>query len=250
MSFSTNAAIWDALAHTDPLWAVLTDPSRKGGRWTIEEFMATGESQVATVLERATQCVKVDFSGIALDFGCGPGRLTHALARRVAHCVGCDVSPRMIELASQMAPANCRFAVNSEPPLSMFPDKHFSLIYSDIVLQHIPEPCSLEYIRDFVRLLAPGGVAIFQVQLGIAGLPLLQKARHRLPIRLGLRPRQTQMGVYYLSRHAVIAAVRPASIVDEVFTGASSPDYNGAIRYQEEPPRKVYLSTQFTILKD
>jgi hypothetical protein len=48
----------------------------------------------------------------------------------------------------------------------------------------------------------------------------------------------------------VIAAVRPASIVDEVFTGATNPDYNGAIRYQKEPPRKAYLSTQFTILKD
>jgi hypothetical protein len=37
----------DRLAETDPLWAVFTDPTRKGGRWTREDFLATGEEELA-----------------------------------------------------------------------------------------------------------------------------------------------------------------------------------------------------------
>ncbi|HKS44161.1 MAG TPA: class I SAM-dependent methyltransferase [Amycolatopsis sp.] len=40
-------------------------------------------------------------AGSTLDIGCGPGRLTAALARRGALCVGIDVSPTAIELTRQ-----------------------------------------------------------------------------------------------------------------------------------------------------
>ena len=37
---------WEELAELDPLWAVLSEPDRKGGRWDLDAFLATGEVEV------------------------------------------------------------------------------------------------------------------------------------------------------------------------------------------------------------
>jgi hypothetical protein len=44
---------WDRLGRSDPLWAVLTETSRRGGGWTPEEFFATGERDIALAMARA-----------------------------------------------------------------------------------------------------------------------------------------------------------------------------------------------------
>ena len=44
MSLERHRQDWEHLAETDPLWAVLTHPGRKGGRWDVDEFFATGEA--------------------------------------------------------------------------------------------------------------------------------------------------------------------------------------------------------------
>ncbi len=106
-----------------------------------------------------------------LDFGCGPGRLTQALATRFDEVTGVDVAPAMIERARSYAGASgsrCRFEVNARPDLSMFADRTFDLVYSNLVLQHIPPELSRGYIAEFVRVLKPGGIAVFQVPSGTA----------------------------------------------------------------------------------
>ena len=37
---------WNKLGEKDPLWAILTRPNKKGGRWTIEEFMQPGVEEI------------------------------------------------------------------------------------------------------------------------------------------------------------------------------------------------------------
>ena len=41
---------WNAFGEQDPLWAILTVPDRRGGRWDLEEFLATGRHEVEEVL--------------------------------------------------------------------------------------------------------------------------------------------------------------------------------------------------------
>ncbi len=41
---------WEQLAQIDPLWAVLSEPDKKGRRWVAEEFLASGEAEVANLL--------------------------------------------------------------------------------------------------------------------------------------------------------------------------------------------------------
>ena len=61
-------------------------------------------------------------------------------------------------------------------------DGSVDLVFSYIVLQHIPDPkISLGYIREFGRVLRPGGSAYFQVNT----LPSRLRGRLRLRSRLG-----------------------------------------------------------------
>jgi hypothetical protein len=41
---------WESLAERDALFAILTDQSRVGGKWKVAEFMATGETEIDTVM--------------------------------------------------------------------------------------------------------------------------------------------------------------------------------------------------------
>jgi 2-polyprenyl-3-methyl-5-hydroxy-6-metoxy-1,4-benzoquinol methylase len=92
---------WDELAKNDPFWAILTFPHAKGNRWNIEQFFATGVTEVTELFEYL-QSSGFSFSkGRALDFGCGVGRLTQALALHFEEVVGVDISPTFVELASQ-----------------------------------------------------------------------------------------------------------------------------------------------------
>lgn len=52
------------------------------------------------------------------------------------------------------------------PDLARFPDGTFTFIYSTLVLQHMEPQFSKGYIREFVRVLAPGGVLAFQLPAG------------------------------------------------------------------------------------
>ena len=78
---------WENLGSHDPYWAVLSDPTKKGGRWDKVEFFASGRREIEQVLSNLTRlCVPLG-SSLALDFGCGVGRLSRALSQHlvVAH---------------------------------------------------------------------------------------------------------------------------------------------------------------------
>jgi SAM-dependent methyltransferase len=170
---------WDDLASLDPLWSILSVPTRKFSRWDLDEFFATGVREVSQLLVDAMAIGYPAKGTRVLDFGCGVGRVTRALAPQFDECYGVDVSGRMISLARQFNSnvANCRFFVNTSSRLELFPNDHFDLVYSNIVLQHIPRKRDIEsYIEEFVRVLAPCGLLVFQ-------LPNHIPLRHRIQLR-------------------------------------------------------------------
>jgi SAM-dependent methyltransferase len=180
---------WDELAETDAFWAVLTDPGRKGGRWTVEEFLAAGETEIATVLERAAALGRPARFGSALDFGCGAGRLTRALSLRFDEAVGVDVSAEMVRRAGALNAdrANARFVVNGTPDLALFVAGSFDLVYSNIVLQHLPTSSLAElFARELIRVTAADGIAIFQAPDAIPLRYRLQPLRRGYAVLRGL----------------------------------------------------------------
>lgn len=165
MSLEEIARSWDAFGREDPLWAILTLPGKRNRRWDPEEFFRTGVEEVGRVLSLLGSLGQPASRRRALDFGCGVGRLTQALAASFDEVDGVDVAPSMVDLARRFnrRGARCRFHLNAEPHLRLFADGAFDLVYSSYVLQHVPPPLARGYVGEFVRLLAPGGLALFQL---------------------------------------------------------------------------------------
>ena len=130
---------WERLARRDPYFAVLTDVNKRFGRHDVAAFYQTGVEEIAAILQRA------DERGIpvprrrALDFGCGVGRLTLALADTFDRCDGVDISAAMLAVARKHCrhPDRCVFHRNVAEDLSLFADATFSFAYSTLVLQHM-----------------------------------------------------------------------------------------------------------------
>ena len=159
---------WDRLGREDPLWAIVSVPDKRGGGWNPSEFFRTGEERVAEVLEVVRSRGISIRPGTALDFGCGVGRLTQALAEEFEHVVGVDVSPAMVDGARRynLQGDRVRYLLNASPDLRQFESGAFSFVLADIVLQHIPPRLTLGYVAEFVRVLGPAGVAAFQLPSG------------------------------------------------------------------------------------
>jgi SAM-dependent methyltransferase len=163
-------ATWTALGEDDPLWAILSRPDKRGGQWNAEEFFAAGEAEITGLEQYCAHFALPRERRLALDFGCGVGRLTRALATRYAEVVGVDISSSMIEQARQLHAnlANVRFVENVQPRLDFLADASVDLVYSVITLHHIPAALQRGYVREFLRVLAPGGMAVFQIASGYA----------------------------------------------------------------------------------
>jgi trans-aconitate methyltransferase len=174
MHNSLHTRDWEEMAKVDPLWAILSNPAKRFKKWDLNEFLRTGEEEIRSLMETARQLGLPVRQSRAIDFGCGVGRLTRALRAYFTDCHGVDISSSMLEMARRLIP-ECDFREDSN--LSSFPAGHADLIYSNLVLQHQPDSAQAgRLIADMVRVLAPGGLLVFQMPLH---LPL----RNRLQLR-------------------------------------------------------------------
>lgn len=247
---------WDSLAERDALWAILTDSSKAGGKWDVAEFMATGDAEIKTVMSHLAGLGCMPNNDAALDFGCGVGRLTQALARHFASCVGVDISRQMIQQAESLNRyAHCRYVANSDAKLP-FPDASFSFVYSNIVLQHVPRRLAKDYLREFVRVLAPGGVVVFGVQDSFAAPDLssllirvrqILRIRSRLKEAFGLGSGDMQM--HCLPESVIRRVLSSARIVDIQITNTAAKDFNGKLVYLREAPTSGYIGKQYCVVK-
>jgi ubiquinone/menaquinone biosynthesis C-methylase UbiE len=247
---------WQALGADDPLWAILSDPRAKGGRWSVDEFLRTGHveiNRVFTWLER--KGVREIGTSRALDFGCGAGRLTQALAKRFGQCTGVDIASSMLAAARTLAPPeNCEFVLNERNDLSQFANESFDFIYSSIVLQHIPFPYSVDYIREFCRTLRPGGVLVFQIAIDkqVSLNQKLIELKQRIASKVALRTRVRRLLGHPVPRPAAqiemhvvpVATIEQrlreggVSLAASGFTNSCDTSFNGNLEISDD--RKYY----------
>jgi ubiquinone/menaquinone biosynthesis C-methylase UbiE len=156
---------WNHLAGADPFWAVLTDGDKRGGGWDAAEFYATGVAEVEADLKRLRDRGFPPAGSHALDFGCGAGLLTQALAAHFGSVTGVDVSERMLAVATahNAFPDRVRYVHNTARGLRFLNDASVDFIYSRITLQHMKPELMRRYVAEFARILAPAGVMFFQI---------------------------------------------------------------------------------------
>lgn len=155
---------WEALGASDPYWAVLTHADKKGGKWDKEQFFATGVVEIAGVEDKLASFGIAPGRALALDYGCGVGRLTRALGERFTRVIGVDISQSMLDEArvANAAFPQLEFRRGNGADLAGVADASVDFIYSNIVLQHSPPENQRSLIREFCRVVAPGGAIVFQ----------------------------------------------------------------------------------------
>jgi ubiquinone/menaquinone biosynthesis C-methylase UbiE len=189
MDFDQLQKSWAEWGRKDPLFAVLSEREKKHHRWNEDEFFKTGCSEIEHVMEYVDALPHPPPRTRALDFGCGVGRLTQPLCSYFEECHGVDVAPTMLSLAQKynQRPEQCHFHLNQRSDLRLFPDRHFSFIYSHLVLQHMRPEFAEEYVREFVRLLSLGGIALFQIPSHLTLPPPSLGTRGIRSIKEGIR---------------------------------------------------------------
>lgn len=153
---------WQRWGETEPYFGVLAaDRFRRSSfARNRQEFWHLGEVQVEERLRAAEQHFGLRPSGRALDFGCGVGRLSLALARRFDQVTALDIAPAMLAEAERNAREaglrNLRFALSDDALLAA--EGRFDFVMSCIVFQHIPVPRGMKILRALLDRVAQGGI--------------------------------------------------------------------------------------------
>jgi ubiquinone/menaquinone biosynthesis C-methylase UbiE len=227
---------WDLFGARDPLWAILTHPERKDRRWDIGEFFETGIGEINGVLNYVDALAPGYGKRRALDFGCGVGRLSQALAEHFEEVYGVDISSAMIQHARghNRHGDRCHYLVNEVDDLRIFPDEHFDFIYSNITLQHMPSRYSRRYIAEFLRVLAPAGALLFQLpgQARTSGSTFAGRSLRKFYYRFLwdiLHPQTPYMGMYGIPKEELISWIRRhgGQVIDVVPDPAAEPEWEG-----------------------
>ena len=220
---------WNEFGRRNPFGAIVTLTHDEGElpEWDRDDFFETGVREIDAIVDYV-KTLPVDLSWRrGLDFGCGVGRLTQALGRHFDEVAGVDIAPSMVDLAREYNALGdrCTYHVNDHPDLRLFEDDAFDFIYSTIVLQHIAPEYSREYIREFVRVLAPGGVAVFDVP------------SHRVPPAQPLRSAACRARIALVDPLPSFAAgvsetlrVRVCNASPDTWSGARVPQAAGQLR--------------------
>lgn len=233
MTLDRLKSTWENLGRVDPLWAVLTDPDRRHGGWDVAEFLDTGARPVQDVLAMLAEA-QLSFGDRVLDFGCGAGRLSNALAEHVREVVGVDIAASMIDQAHRINrhPERVRF-VHYDGARLPFPDESFDGVLSLISIQHSPPAVQVASLVELQRVVRPGGVLAVQIPSRPSrpvNLPTeAMRARIELidpPARLGVgQPGGVRAAVTNVSEH-VWPAGRLIRLGNHWYAGAEPARWN------------------------
>lgn len=159
---------WTRLGQERPHWSVLSSDAFMPDRIAANEghFFASGVldvRQLQAVLAR--NGFRPDAFQRVFEFGCGVGRVTPHLAASFAQVTACDVSESHMALAREAVRRaglrNVGYSLADSALFGMV--EPFDLWFSRIVLQHNSPPVMALILRRALALLAPGGVAVFQL---------------------------------------------------------------------------------------
>jgi SAM-dependent methyltransferase len=167
---------WTHLGKASPHYSVLTGTQflpQKMSEESVEVFYASGVDEAETI---AAMLERFAFSRreekICVEYGCGLGRVTLALAKMFNVVHGYDISPTHLALAENRAretrATNVKFHLCSAE-LIVEDLEPCDFFYSRLVFQHNPPPLMRALIDSALKSLRVGGMGIFQVPTYMIG---------------------------------------------------------------------------------
>jgi len=166
--------------------------NEKGNSLTLEEFVATGDSEVPAYLtvfglrrpDNEQQCL--------VEIGCGIGRMTCAFTREFGTVVACDLDAGFLQRCHETV---ARFGKVDRLRTSHVADGHTlelppnsaDIAFSYITLQHCDPDDALELTSEAVRITRPGGKIVLNYRarsgMDVVLLPLgsLTRGLFRIP---------------------------------------------------------------------
>jgi trans-aconitate methyltransferase len=173
---------WRRWGELDPYYGVLAEQKYRANELETNRaaFFESGQRYVAELLRNLGRLHPDAPRRVAVDFGCGVGRLLIPLSQHFESVAGIDISPGMLSEAKRNCAAlhNVRFL-----DLESVPDG-LSLVHSFIVFQHMPVKEGLRIMKLLFSRLASGGIAALHFTVGRQ--PSLHKrfvylGKHRIP---------------------------------------------------------------------
>lgn len=126
-------------------------------------FVESGLRDLVHLLEAASDAgVTCPAAPAVLDFGCGAGRLLRHVRPWAGRAAAVDRHPQALAWIGTHLPAVDTDLTGGDPPLR-WPDASFDLVIANSVFTHIPLARQPAWVREFSRVLRPGGTALVTV---------------------------------------------------------------------------------------
>jgi SAM-dependent methyltransferase len=152
---------WDACAHGQwrrGIWAEASDSE--------EFFRASGKRDFNIYVGNFLSAMGIDPSKqVALEIGCGAGRVSEFMARDFRGLLALDISREMLKIGRTRVPAdNVLWLCNDGLSLNAIGNDSVDFIFSFGVFQQIPDEATISgYVSEAARILKPRGWFVFQV---------------------------------------------------------------------------------------
>lgn len=194
--FQLHKVTWEKHGQENPWYSMLTKDELKGEDLSDNlksEFYKSGVGDIVKIYKKIAEKNGSKLGGsLALDFGCGLGRLAFALAPLFEHVACVDLSLPHLRIAEREAGvrgfANVQILQRELNLVNGDIQKGtFSFVGTLITLQHMVPTLQQRYIAQFCQLLQPGGFMIFQVLTYRSGYSFDCANDYKEMMRIGMR---------------------------------------------------------------
>jgi ubiquinone/menaquinone biosynthesis C-methylase UbiE len=134
--------------------------------WDVHSFLMSGEEDYQRCASPLLERCKIPTGGkVAVELGCGVGRMTRTIARHYQFVFALDLSAEMLKRGRQIHADydNILWLQVSGVDLACLASSSVDFVFSYLVLQHLPnEEIAFTDIREMLRVLKPNGGFLFQ----------------------------------------------------------------------------------------
>jgi ubiquinone/menaquinone biosynthesis C-methylase UbiE len=149
-----------------------------------------------------------------LDFGCGPGFLARAVINKYSvRMIATDVSRGIIACAKVLNPAkDLSYMVNRTDNLRNVGDNSIDLVYSFAVFQHLETLQRSIFLKEFARILKPGGIGV--CHFAVKEFPDNEEPKSKYPAWLNWVVKRVKFRMIYLSTEDIESTLIEAGFTE------------------------------------